>query len=189
MSQYLGVNFNNLRKALYLLYFGIDNGACNDFSSPKYQYIIPMQGSFDNPMQLSEHDTYIMYWIVKDESLTEDDYVVDEETNIGYNRQKCVATVQCRFIGKEAEDWARALRHLCKRKGVTDIFEGVCNGFKLVQTMPITPRRVSYYGINNEIAFDVRFKLYYDECISTRWQPLTGVDFTVHGEVSLDDNN
>lgn len=52
-NPYLGVSFNNLRKALYMVFFGIDeveeNGvkkslAC-DFSSPKYKYIIPMQGT------------------------------------------------------------------------------------------------------------------------------------------------
>ena len=37
MNKYLGVNFNNLRKAIYLLYFGVDNGACEDFNSPKYK--------------------------------------------------------------------------------------------------------------------------------------------------------
>ena len=58
---YFGVNFNNLRKALYLLYFGVDEvkdskgkvikALSQDFSSPKYRYIIPMQGNFDNPLQ------------------------------------------------------------------------------------------------------------------------------------------
>ena len=92
MNKYLGVNFNNLRKAIYLLYFGVDNGACEDFNSPKYKYIIPMQGNFENPVNdVDANDTYIMYWIDEDTSITQDDYVVDEETNVGYNRQKCVA--------------------------------------------------------------------------------------------------
>jgi hypothetical protein len=119
MSHYLGVNFNNLRKALYILFFGVDNGQCNDFNSPKYKYIIPMQGNFDNPMELDENDTYIMYWIEEDKSLTEDDYVQDGE--IGYNRQKCVANILIRCIGKEAEDWAKSFRHLCKEV-VSQIF-------------------------------------------------------------------
>ena len=165
MSKYLGVNFNNLRKALYLLYFGVDNGNCNSFDSPKYKYIIPMRGNFDNPMDFEESDTYIMYWIEEDKSLTEDDYVQDGE--IGYNRQKCVANILVRYVGKEAEDWAKAFRHLCKRNGVTDIWSGVCNAEKLVHTAPIIPRKVSYSGKNSQIAFDIHFKLYYDECITT----------------------
>ena len=36
-TRYLGVNFNTLRKALYLLYFGVDGGNCNNFDSPKYK--------------------------------------------------------------------------------------------------------------------------------------------------------
>lgn len=182
MSKYLGVNFNNLRKALYLLYFGVDNGNCNSFDSPKYRYIIPMQGNFDNPMELDENDTYMMYWIEEDKSLTEDDYVQDGD--IGYNRQKCVANILVRYIGKEAEDWAKAFRHLCKRNGVTDIWSGVCNAEKLVHTSPIIPRKVNYSGKNSQIAFDVRFKLYYDECIATGWEVLTGIDFKTEGKMS-----
>lgn len=187
MSVYTGVNFNNLRKALYLFFFGADEGRCNDFSSEKYKYILPLQGSFENPMQMKEKDTYVLFWIENDESLTQDDYIIDENNN-GYNRQKCVATIMLRFIGRQAEDWAKAFRHLCKREDVTPIWEGVCNGYKLLQTMPIEPTRVDFFGKNNQIAFDIWFKIYYDECISTGWKPLTGIDFTVKGEIQVEDN-
>jgi hypothetical protein len=186
MSAYLGVNFNNLRKALYLLFFGVDNGACNSFDSPKYKYIIPMQGDFENPLQIGDKDTYVMYWIEHDESLTQDDFVEDDET--GYNRQKCVATILLRFIGKDAETWAKSLRHLAKRDNVTIIWSSVCNAEKLEYTSPIRPKRVYYSGKNSEIAFDIRFKLYYDETISTGWKPLEGVNITVKGEVTVEDN-
>ena len=186
MSAYLGVNFNNLRKALYLLFFGVDNGACNSFDSPKYKYIIPLQGDFENPLQIGDKDTYVMYWIEHDESLTQDDFVEDDET--GYNRQKCVATILLRFIGKDAETWAKSLRHLAKRDNVTIIWSSVCNAEKLEYTSPIRPKRVYYSGKNSEIAFDIRFKLYYDETISTGWKPLEGVNITVKGEVTVEDN-
>lgn len=186
MSAYLGVNFNNLRKALYLLFFGVDNGACNSFDSPKYKYIIPMQGDFENPLQIGDKDTYVMYWIEHDESLTQDDFIEDDET--GYNRQKCVATILLRFIGKDAETWAKSLRHLAKRDNVTIIWSSVCNAEKLEYTSPIRPKRVYYSGKNSEIAFDIRFKLYYDETISTGWKPLEGVNITVKGEVTVEDN-
>lgn len=184
--RYLGVNFDNLRKALYLMFFGVDGGACQSFDSPKYQYIIPMQGNFDNPLQLNDKDTFIMYWIERDESLTQDDYIIDEE-NEGYNRQKCVASILVRFIGKDAENWVKTFRHLAKRKGVTEIWSGVCNAEKLFYTSPVIPRKISYSGLNSQVAFDVRFKLYYDEVISTGWKPLEGIDFAVKSVITVED--
>lgn len=196
-ARYTGVSFDNLRKALYLMFFGADlvkdikgnvvKVLSQDFSSPKYKYIIPMQGNFENPLQMNAKDTYMMYWIEKDESLTQDDYTEDEKGT--YNRQKCVASILIRFVGQDAETWAKSFRHLNKRKGVTDIWYGVCNAEKLLYTSPILPRRLSYSGRNNEIAFDVRFKLYYDECISTGWKPLTGIDFKIEGNIHVEDNS
>lgn len=182
---YFGVNFVNFRKALYLMFFGIDGGACEDFSSPKYKYIIPMQGNFENTLQLNENDTYIMYWIERDAGLTQDDYVIDED-NKGWNRQKCVASMLVRFIGKDAENWVKSFRHLSKRKGVTEIWSGVCNAEKLEYTSPIIPRKVNYFGKNSQIAFDVRFKLYYDEVMSTGWQPLEGITFQIRNNIIVD---
>lgn len=180
---YLGVNFNNLRKALYLMFFGIDDGACESFDSPKYKYIIPMQGNFENTLQLDEKDTFIMYWIERDVSLTKDDYYIDEDNN-GWNRQKCVASILVRFVGKQSETWVKTFRHLTKRKGVTQIWSGVCNAEKLEYTSPVVPRRINYFGKNSQVAFDIRFKLYYDEIISTGWKPLEGINFKVEGNLT-----
>ena len=192
---YFGVNFNNLRKALYLLFFGVDevkdkNGKVikvlsQDFDSPKYKYIIPMQGNFENPLELNGKDTYIMFWIERDESLTQDDYT--EFDGIPVNRQKCVASILLRFVGAEAETWAKSLRHLTKRSGVWQIWKGVCNAEKLEYTAPIIPRKMLFSGLNAQIGFDVRFKLYYDEVISTGWQPLEGVNMTFNGEITVED--
>lgn len=186
--RYMGVDFNNLRKALYLLFFGTNNGECNDFDSPKYRYIIPMQGNFENPPELDDKDTYIMYWIEKDTSLTQDDYVEGYgEDEIPVNRQKCIASVLLRFVGVEAEQWAKSLRHLAKRSGVTKIWSGVCNAEKLEWTSPIIPRKVSYSGLNSQVAFDIRFKLYYDEVISTGWLPLKGIDMHFLGKITVEE--
>ncbi len=193
---YLGVNFNNLRKALYLMFFGVDEVKDKDgnikalsqsFDSPKYKYIIPMQGNFDNPLVSDDElakDTFIQYWISEDKSLTQDDYVQYGEE--AFNRQKCVATILVRFIGKEAETWVKVFRHLTKRSNITPIWSGVCNAEKLEYTMPVIPRRINYFGKNSQIAFDVRFKLYYDEVIATNWQPLKGVNMTVKGEITVE---
>lgn len=192
---FTGVNFNNLRKALYLMFFGAgevkdSNGniikyLCDDFDSPKYKYIIPMQGNFENPLQLNEKDTYMMYWIERDESLTQDDYTEDSES-ISVNRQKCVASILVRFVGNDAETWVRTFRHLAKRKDVTKIWYGVCNAEKLFYTSPIIPRKINYTGRNSQVVFDCRFKLYYDECITTGWKPLEGVNFNIQGNLEVD---
>ena len=192
-TRYLGVNFNNIRKALYLLFFGAgevkdsDGNTvrylCDSFDSPNYKYIIPMQGNFENPLELKDKDTYIMYWIERDVSLTQDDYTEEGDTPV--NRQKCVASIMLRFIGEEAEQWAKSLRHLTKRSGVTKIWYGVCNAEKLEYTSPVIPRKISYSGRNGQIAFDIRFKLYYDEVISTGWLPLKGIDMHFLGEVTV----
>ena len=207
---YTGVNFHTLRKALYLMYFGVDlvkdaqgntikdkNGneiaRCNDFNSPKYRYIIPLQGNFDNPLeQVNEtelaRNTFIEYWIERDVSLTQDDYTEDDE---GYavDRQKCVATILLRFIGKEAETWVKAFRHLTKRDGIGEILAGVCNAEKLEYTSPVRPTKLYFSGMNSEIAFDVRFKLYYDELICTNWERLEGINFKVEGNIQTDSND
>lgn len=188
-DEYIGVSFNNLRKALYLLYFGVDNGKCNDFNSEKYRYIIPMSGAFENPLLEKENpakDTFILFWIEEDESLTQDDFIQNDET--GFNRQKCIANVLLRFTGKEAETWVKALRHLAKRKNVTEIWSGVCNAEKLDYTSPIIPRKVDYFGKDTQIAFDIRFRLYYDEVICTGWSPLEGVDFKIKSEIKVNSN-
>lgn len=204
MEVYTGVSFNNLRKALYLIFFGadpvIDRAGkpvkdvrgnvvcqCNSFDSPKYRYIIPMQGNFDNPLEgVNAKDTYIMYWIEKDTSLTQDSYSEDNEGE-AVNKQNCVAQVLLRFVGKEAETWAKSFRHLTKRSGVGEIWAGVCNAEKLEYTSPIIPHKINFFGKNSQIAFDVRFKLYYDECIRTNWLPLKGINFKIESRIYVDD--
>ena len=190
VAPYTGVSFDNLRKALYLMFFGVDNGACQTFDSPKYRYIIPLQGNFDNPLEEADEgviakNTFIEYWIDRDTALTQDDYT--EEDGVPVDRQKCVASILLRFIGKDAEIWAKSFRHLTKRKGMGEIWSGVCNAEKLEYTSPIVPRRINFFGKNSQIAFDIRFKLYYDESISTGWQPLEGVNMTIKGKITVED--
>lgn len=193
--RFSGVNFDNLRKALYLMFFGAGevkdkNGKLvrylsDDFSSPKYKYIIPMQGNFEDPLQLNDKDTYMMYWIERDESLTQDDYTEDAD-GVAVNRQKCVAHILVRFIGKDAETWVRTFRHLAKRKDMGKLWYGVCGAEKLFYTSPIIPRKINYTGLNSQVVFDVRFKLFYDECIATGWKPLEGVNFNIKGNIQVE---
>ena len=92
-----------------------------------------------------------------------------------------------RFIGKDAETWVKTFRHLAKRSNMGNIWSGVCNAEKLEYTSPVVPRKIIYSGMNSEIAFDIRFKLYYDECIRTGWEELKGINFKVTGKIYVDD--
>lgn len=186
--RYFGVNFTTLRVALFLMFFGEDDGNWKNLNSPKYKYIIPMRGNFENPVEDKElnKDTYIQYWIEKDESLTQDDYVIID--GVGYDRQKCVASILIRTVGKEAETWIKAFRHLTKRNGMGEIWSGMCNAEKLEYTSPIRPTKLYFSGMNSEIAFDVRFKLYYDELICTNWERLEGINFKVEGHIYTEDD-
>lgn len=183
VSPYLGVNFNNLRKALYIIFFGV-NGS-DTFESENYKYIIPMQASWENPLNESDaKDTYVQFWIERDEELTQDDYTYSEDGDIGYNRQKRVASVLLRFVGKQAEAWSKTFYHVCKRNDMGQVWWGVCQAEKLLYTAPCIPHRIEYFGKNTSIAFDVRFKLYYDEMIALGWKPLEGIKILVKGDIN-----
>src|SRR5690554_637620 len=97
MSVYLGVNFNNVRKALWLIYYGESIS-----EEDAYKYILPMKQNFFNPVEELGDDTYIQYFIDRDERITQDQYGYN--TNFLYK----MADVSLRFIGKQAEDWAKA---------------------------------------------------------------------------------
>jgi hypothetical protein len=183
-TPYLGVNFNNLRKALYIIFFGIEGS--DTFDSENYKYIIPMQASWENPLNRADaKDTYIQFWIERDEELTQDDYVYSDDGSEGYNRQKRVANILLRFIGREAESWSKVFYHVNKRKDLGKVWSGVCNAEQLHYTGACLPTRVEYFGRNTSIVFDVRFKLYYDEVIKINWSALTGVDISVKADISV----
>lgn len=188
VTPYIGVNFCNLRKALYLIFFGVEGS--ETFESENYKYIIPMQASWENPLNEADaKDTYVQYWIERDEGLnidSLDESYEDEDDTYGMNVQKRVANVLLRFSGKQAEAWSKVFNHVSKRKDVQQILSGVCNAEKMVYTSPIIPVRVNYFGKKTSIAFDVRFKLYYDEAISTGWKPLEGIKFTIQGDLSVE---
>lgn len=182
--QYYGVNFDTLRKALFIIFFGERDGECDDFNSPLYKYIIPLQGNFENPIKGESKDTYIMYWIEQDESLTQDSYV--RLDGVDYNQQNCIADILVRFIGVEAEQMCKVFRHLCKRKNVADIWYDCCDAEKFLFTSPIIPRRLEYSGKTNNIAFDTRFRLHYNETIPTGWKPLLSINMKVEGNLKVE---
>lgn len=161
---YEGVTFNNLRKALYYLYFGIDYP-----EEVAYTYIIPMQQNFFTPLKIQSKDTYIQYFITKDTVLTQDGFEYDR--NMTYKVAEC----SLRFVGEHAETWAKFFHHLTQRHDVYDIFMGTCQAQKLEYAGDIYPTPVVFSGKNVHIAFDITFKLYYVESIKLDWDTLENV--------------
>jgi hypothetical protein len=164
MAVYYGVTFDNLRKALYYLYYGIDYPELD-----AYKYIIPMQQNFFNPIEDMGMDTYIQYFIEDDDRLTQDQY--GNNTNYVLKKARCTL----RFVGASAELWAKAFHHLSKRKDTYMIFQGVCQASLLEGIGPIKPTMVTFSGKNANIAFDIEFQLEYKESIDLTWLPLENV--------------
>lgn len=166
MSVYSGVNFNNVRKALWLIFFGT-----NTEELVAYKYILPMQQNFFNPIEGSEdsEDTFIQYFIDNDKKLTQDQF------GGNYNYTHKLARVTLRFVGARAEEWAKSTHHFTKRKSISRILSGVCNAELLEAIGDIQPTNVDFFGKNAVIAFDVEIKLRYHEAMELNWEPLTGV--------------
>jgi hypothetical protein len=123
------------------------------------KYVVPMQHNWRNPIDAKSGDTYIQYWIDSDERLTQDYYGKGqtEET-------RKLAEISLRFLGVQAEQWAKALHHLTKRPRVAEILRDFCNGEALEYVSPIRPMNVDYFGTGNTaIGHDVSFSLQYVE--------------------------
>lgn len=88
------------------------------------KYVIPRKGNFVNPQQISNTDTYAIYYIEKKhkELVTSSDTQYGEEnaTTTYYATIKSLVRIQ--FIGKHAEQWANSLLFWDNRKDVQDLF-------------------------------------------------------------------
>lgn len=75
------------------------------------QFVIPRKGNFVNPQQLTDTDTYAIYYIEKKhkELVTNSDteYKVENAVTTYYATIKSLVRIQ--FIGKHAEEWADSL--------------------------------------------------------------------------------
>lgn len=161
---YKGVTFNNLRQSLYYIYYGLSYDPVEAF-----KYIIPMQNNFFNPIEIDSFNTYIQYFIEEDEPLTQD--------TAGYNTNYTHKVAHCmlRFVGKDAEEWAKMFHHLTKQAEVAKIFAQVCQAQRLEYVSSILPVNIDFSGKNSLIAFDVDFKLQYVESIDLSFEPLARV--------------
>jgi hypothetical protein len=149
------------------MYFYYD-GMPDDEFKRAVEYVVPMQHNFDNPLnRKGAKDTFIEYWIVSDDRLTQD-YI---ERSADKTRKLVV--VDLRFLGVEAETWAKAFHHLTKRPGVAGIFAEVCGATMLEYTGSVRPVNIDYFGVgNSSIAFDLTIQLQYVEAIELAWKPL-----------------
>ena len=165
---YKGVTFESVRRALYALYFYQDGDTTEDMLE-SFKYIIPMQHNFFIPIEKETEDTYILYFIDRDTILNQDSILYDR--NLSTKR----AEVSVRFVGINAESWAKALHHLTKRNDTYKIFLDVCNAERLEQVDDIVPVNVDYFGNNTSIAFDARLFLTYTEELDLDWEALKKV--------------
>lgn len=169
---YKGVTFNNLRKALYYIYYGVSYDI-----EEAFKYILPMQNNFFNPIEIDSYNTYMQFFIERDEALTQDQF--------GYNTDFVYKLAHCtlRFVGKDAEEWAKMFHHLTKQGEVAKIFHGTCQATRLEYVGEITPTNVDFYGKNTLIAFDLEFKLQYVESVDLNFQPLARISLA-NGSIS-----
>ena len=164
--KYEGVNFNNVRGALCATYFMYENMPQEEWEKA-LEYVVPMQHNFENPIKPGSQDTWIQFWIDEDERHTQD------YNSANRNETNKTARVTVRFLGVQAEGWAKAFHHLIKRKSVPQYFYEYCNGTMFDYISPIVPINVDYFGVGNTtIAFDISFTIAYLEYMEFDWEPL-----------------
>lgn len=171
MSEFRGVNFENLRIFLYHIHFGRLEDAVEDKNAynQKKKYIIPMRDEYENPSSFDEGDTYIQYFILRDKMLN--------NSAINYNANETLkeARIAIRFVGKEAENWAKRLHHANTRKDIQANFQEDCNGIILPSIGDIVPKQVRFFGTVTSIGFDIILNTAYTEVLDLDFDRLTKI--------------
>ena len=161
---YWGVTIDNLRQAFYYLYYGK-----NYPREEAMKFILPMQNNFFSPIEAASDDTYILVTYTTDDSITTD--ANSPATNYTIKRAEC----SVRFVGAQAEIWAKALHHMRSRPAFYKIWLGTCQAEFLKYIGAINTMPVSFFGKNFNTAFDIDFYLEYKESIDLGWLPLENV--------------
>jgi len=178
---YEGLNFTTLRLALIALYWWKPGMEDDSWLKSGLKYVIPQQHNWNLPINAESNDTFIQYWINRDDRLTQ-----DRDTG-ETNETLKVADITARFLGVQAEQWARALHHLTQRESAAQIFFDFCNGEAFEYIGPIVPMNVDYFPsktANAAIAFDVALSVKYREYmdLSDLRNPVTYIPL-VPGEI------
>lgn len=84
------------------------------------QYVIPRKGNFVNPQQISNTNTYAIYYIEKKSKrlVNSSDFDYQDENAVSTHYATIKSTVRIQFIGKHAEEWASSLLFWDERKDV-----------------------------------------------------------------------
>lgn len=193
-NPYTGVSFRSVKEFLFYMYFFNDSLAEatpeNEVIVAKLMnLIVPMQHNINNPLQGDgATDTFIQYWIARDERYTQDFNTPGEGSGANVAGVK-LAWIDIRFVGVHAEAWAKAFHHISQRDTVRDYVYEICRGRILEDVSAITPVNIDYFGVGNStIAFDVQIKIEYTESIGLNWKPLDLIvfgagDIIIEGEI------
>lgn len=196
-----GLTFNSLRAALAMIYF-YKADMSEDAWKDALRHVVPMQHNMENPIHLGEHanaevrDTFIEFWIDEDDRITQDftgqRYAADDETDgeklTPFQSSECVKSARCtvRFLGAQAEAWAKLFHHISTRRSVGNIFYEYCNGMALPYIGPVRPINVDYFGVQNSaVAHDITFVLQYREVIRIPAERL-GLVSVAGGDIELE---
>lgn len=166
-SVYQGVTINNLRQAFMYLYFGVP--ANMEERDRFLRYVLPMQQNFMNPIEVDTDDTYIMVIYDDDKKITQD--AKSNATEYTLKLAECAV----RFVGAQAELWAKRFHHIDDYPEAYKIFLGTCQGEILPYIGSIRPTNAQFFGKNYTLAFDVDFKIEYHESVDLEWLPLKSV--------------
>ncbi len=168
---YTGVNFDTVRTFLFNMYFYYPEMTEEEVQAAM-KYVVPMQHNFENPLQGDEaKDTFIEYFIARDERITQD--FTSRGNGSGADTAYKLATIDLRFVGVEAEVWAKAFHHITKRPNVAILVGNLMAGKILEHVGDIIPVNIDYFGVgNSSIAFDLSIKIEYNESILLNWKSL-----------------
>jgi hypothetical protein len=88
------------------------------------QFVIPRKGNFINPQQISDTNTYAIYYIEKKQKriLNSSDTEYKKENAVSTHYATIKSTVRIQFIGKHAEEWADSLLFWDERSDVQALF-------------------------------------------------------------------
>lgn len=181
-----GVTFESIQAALIMIHYGYDGDTPDDLFEAAKRHVLPMQHNFENPIVAegeNAQDTWIEYWIDDDDKLTQDSIRQEmfsddplnptDITNANVTYAQKVARITLRYIGRNAEMWAKLMHHLTKRESVGTILRKCCQAQFLEKPGPIKPMNIDYFGVQNTaIAFDIEFSLEYEERIRLPAKPL-----------------
>ena len=164
----IGVSYETVRLFLYHTYFGRVVSPAEDEANyhAKKKYILPLKDDYESPAIFNEFDTYIQYFIMRDRKVGKD------MLNYKQNEAKKVAQILLRFVGAEAEVWAKALHHIHERKDFQANIMDDCNGVSMPQIGDILSNQVKFFGNNTSLAFDVIIHIEYTELIELDFKPL-----------------